>query len=120
MRYLSDTNVCLDYLTGRHPEVVSRLQAEKPVSVGGSENLPGHAGSAQDSDAPLFRGTEEPALGGDDDHTRNRVEASCPRGERFERLCLRLPRHRLPRAGRSDEQGGTMQLRSGGRHEIAD
>ena len=33
MRYLLDTNVCVDYLTGRHPEVVSRLQAEKPADL---------------------------------------------------------------------------------------
>jgi tRNA(fMet)-specific endonuclease VapC len=33
VRYLLDTNVCVDYLTGRHPNVRSRLQAESPESV---------------------------------------------------------------------------------------
>ena len=30
MRYLLDTNVCVDYLTGRYPSVVSRLRALVP------------------------------------------------------------------------------------------
>jgi tRNA(fMet)-specific endonuclease VapC len=30
MRYLLDTNVCVDYLTGRYPHVVRRVQASVP------------------------------------------------------------------------------------------
>ena len=33
MRYLLDTNVCVDYLTGRFPSVVERLQALTPDDV---------------------------------------------------------------------------------------
>jgi tRNA(fMet)-specific endonuclease VapC len=33
VRYLLDTNVCVDYLTGRYPSVRSRLQAESPADV---------------------------------------------------------------------------------------
>jgi tRNA(fMet)-specific endonuclease VapC len=33
VRYLLDTNVCVDYLTGRYPSVRSRLQAESPDDV---------------------------------------------------------------------------------------
>jgi tRNA(fMet)-specific endonuclease VapC len=33
VRYLLDTNVCVDYLTGRHPSVVARLQALSPSDV---------------------------------------------------------------------------------------
>jgi tRNA(fMet)-specific endonuclease VapC len=29
-KYLLDTNVCADYLSGRHPEVVQRMQACRP------------------------------------------------------------------------------------------
>ena len=34
MRYLLDTNVCIDYLTGRFPSVVERLQKLTPEDVG--------------------------------------------------------------------------------------
>lgn len=30
MRYLLDTNVCVDYLTGRYPAVIRRLQSASP------------------------------------------------------------------------------------------
>jgi tRNA(fMet)-specific endonuclease VapC len=30
MRYLLDTNVCVDYLTGRYPQVARRLRASTP------------------------------------------------------------------------------------------
>lgn len=30
MRYLLDTNACVDYLTGRYPKVVSRIQESSP------------------------------------------------------------------------------------------
>lgn len=33
MKYLLDTNVCVDYLTGRHPQVISRIQQEKPANM---------------------------------------------------------------------------------------
>lgn len=33
MRYLLDTNVCIDYLTGRHPTVGARLRSESPDDV---------------------------------------------------------------------------------------
>ena len=33
MRYLLDTNVCVDYLTGRYPCVAERLQATVPADV---------------------------------------------------------------------------------------
>ena len=33
MRYLLDTNVCVDYLTGRFPAVIARLQALRPDEV---------------------------------------------------------------------------------------
>ncbi len=33
MRYLLDTNVCVDYLTGRHPSVTARLHSESPDDV---------------------------------------------------------------------------------------
>ena len=33
MKYLLDSNVCIDYLTGRHPPVVERLQALEPADV---------------------------------------------------------------------------------------
>lgn len=33
MRYLLDSNVCIDYLTGRYPSVVVRLQAMGPSDV---------------------------------------------------------------------------------------
>ena len=33
MRYLLDTNVCVDYLTGRYPSVGSRLRALGPSDV---------------------------------------------------------------------------------------
>lgn len=29
MKYLLDTNVCADYLNGRHPPVVERIQAHE-------------------------------------------------------------------------------------------
>jgi tRNA(fMet)-specific endonuclease VapC len=32
-RYLLDTNVCVDYLTGRHPAVAARLHCESPDDV---------------------------------------------------------------------------------------
>ena len=34
MRYLLDTNVCVDYLTGRHPPVIARVQAASPADMG--------------------------------------------------------------------------------------
>ena len=34
MRYLLDTNVCIDYLTGRYPGVVARLHSCTPEEVG--------------------------------------------------------------------------------------
>jgi tRNA(fMet)-specific endonuclease VapC len=33
MAYLLDTNVCVDYLNGRYPNVVARVQAAKPDSL---------------------------------------------------------------------------------------
>ncbi len=33
MKYLLDSNVCIDYVTGRHPPVVERLQALEPADV---------------------------------------------------------------------------------------
>jgi tRNA(fMet)-specific endonuclease VapC len=33
MRFLLDTNVCVDYLTGRFPNVIARLQGERPEDV---------------------------------------------------------------------------------------
>lgn len=33
MRYLLDTNVCVDYLTGRHPSVIARLQEARPEEI---------------------------------------------------------------------------------------
>lgn len=33
MRYLLDTNVCIDYLTGRYPSVAARLRALGPLDV---------------------------------------------------------------------------------------
>jgi tRNA(fMet)-specific endonuclease VapC len=33
VRYLLDTNVCVDYLTGRHPSVTARLQTESPSEL---------------------------------------------------------------------------------------
>jgi len=33
VRYLLDTNVCVDYLTGRHPAVVERIQASAPENL---------------------------------------------------------------------------------------
>lgn len=33
MRYLLDTNVCVDYLTGRYPSVAARLRALGPADV---------------------------------------------------------------------------------------
>jgi len=33
VRYLLDTNVCVDYLTGRHPAVVERIQASAPEDL---------------------------------------------------------------------------------------
>ena len=33
MRYLLDTNVCVDYLTGRYPSVAARLLALAPSDV---------------------------------------------------------------------------------------
>ena len=33
MRYLLDTNVCVDYLTGRYPSVAARLRALGPAKV---------------------------------------------------------------------------------------
>ncbi|MEE8409029.1 MAG: type II toxin-antitoxin system VapC family toxin [Myxococcota bacterium] len=34
MRYLLDTNVCVDYLTGRHAPVITRIQAVNPADMG--------------------------------------------------------------------------------------
>jgi tRNA(fMet)-specific endonuclease VapC len=33
LRYLLDTNVCVDYLTGRHPNVAARLKAAHPEDL---------------------------------------------------------------------------------------
>lgn len=33
MRFLLDTNACVDYLTGRHPRVVTRIQASPPEDL---------------------------------------------------------------------------------------
>jgi len=33
VRYLLDTNVCVDYLTGRYPSVVARLRSASPDEV---------------------------------------------------------------------------------------
>ena len=33
MRYLLDTNVCVDYLTGRYPAVIRRLQSTSPEDL---------------------------------------------------------------------------------------
>ncbi|MBW3670589.1 MAG: type II toxin-antitoxin system VapC family toxin [Acidobacteria bacterium] len=33
MRYLLDTNVCVDYLNGRYPKVIERLQRTKPTEI---------------------------------------------------------------------------------------
>lgn len=34
MRFLLDTNVCVDYLNGRYPRVVQRIQESDPADVG--------------------------------------------------------------------------------------
>ena len=34
MRYLIDTNVCVDYLSGRHPSVAARIQRSLPSDLG--------------------------------------------------------------------------------------
>ncbi len=34
MKYLLDTNVCVDYLNGRHPAVVARVQSSAPDDLG--------------------------------------------------------------------------------------
>jgi tRNA(fMet)-specific endonuclease VapC len=34
MRYLLDTNVCVDYLRGRHEAVVNRIQRSAPADLG--------------------------------------------------------------------------------------
>lgn len=34
MKYLLDTNVCVDYLSGRYPAVVSRIQRSAPGDLG--------------------------------------------------------------------------------------
>ena len=34
MRYLLDTNVCVDYLSGRYPRVVERIQKSSPEDLG--------------------------------------------------------------------------------------
>ena len=34
MRYLLDTNVCVDYLTGRFPKVAARIQRSAPGDLG--------------------------------------------------------------------------------------
>ena len=34
MRYLLDTNVCIDYLNGRYPNVVRRIRHSKPDDLG--------------------------------------------------------------------------------------
>lgn len=34
MRFLLDTNVCVDYLNGRYPRVVERIQESDPEDVG--------------------------------------------------------------------------------------
>jgi len=34
VRYLLDTNVCVDYLTGRFPKVVARIQRSAPGDLG--------------------------------------------------------------------------------------
>jgi tRNA(fMet)-specific endonuclease VapC len=33
MKYLLDTNACIDYLTGRYPNVVSRVQHSSPTDL---------------------------------------------------------------------------------------
>lgn len=33
MQYLLDTNVCVDYLNGRYPKVIERLQRVKPTEI---------------------------------------------------------------------------------------
>lgn len=33
MKYLLDTNVCVDYLTGRYPAVVERIQGSSPEDI---------------------------------------------------------------------------------------
>jgi len=33
MRHLLDTNVCVDYLTGRYPRVVARIQRSSPEDL---------------------------------------------------------------------------------------
>ena len=33
MKYLLDTNVCIDYLNGRYPSVTERLQRSRPADV---------------------------------------------------------------------------------------
>jgi tRNA(fMet)-specific endonuclease VapC len=33
MRHLLDTNACVDYLTGRHPKVVARIQGSSPEEL---------------------------------------------------------------------------------------
>jgi tRNA(fMet)-specific endonuclease VapC len=33
MKYLLDTNVCVDYLTGRHPAVVKKIQRVAPADL---------------------------------------------------------------------------------------
>lgn len=33
MKYLLDTNVCVDYLSGRHPAVVARIQGCSPADL---------------------------------------------------------------------------------------
>jgi len=34
MKYLLDTNVCVDYLTGRYPAVVSKIHRSAPAELG--------------------------------------------------------------------------------------
>lgn len=34
MKYLLDTNVCVDYLSGRHPAVVNRIHRSLPADLG--------------------------------------------------------------------------------------
>lgn len=33
MKYFLDTNVCIDYLTGRYPSVVARIQESSPEAI---------------------------------------------------------------------------------------
>ena len=34
MKYLLDTNACVDYLSGRYPSVIARLQRSGPADIG--------------------------------------------------------------------------------------